>query len=818
MLMFIRGHEGLLPFVLQALLSLAVTALPPQIPLESPQSEGANENDEFRGIMTTLMTHDFQFPHGPRPAALNTEDPFGYWGDLSTAVPPTYIAGTTELDPMAGTVSLYQMPTSGSQASGPGQPTADDGFMGAGLTSEGNLLPNHQSISHPYQGGWYPRTGFDNQFQNLLPETAIGLGGETIPQLSPSFLAAPVLPDMNSVIHGLGSASDTWGYAHFPVDDSVQTRVSTQSTDNWMAGLDEGRMEPGNPQRFGSLNDGPHSLTAGDGLIGPDFVPVPNPEFTPAMYTGSFSAQVPSGQLRDDIGSLGDPYRYSQDPSGYWGDPFTAVPPQMYPTFNAGNGLGYNPNSGSENLLFTADPPDMVPANVHNRGLDVKLLQPKPFYISRSSSIHSAPTRPPRKRKRMTAPAVASEEPLVLEEKTKKYWKLLPTDGTGLSQLGIHFELSIRSLVEKLDQGVTDEAFLNDLFKLPNAPHKENFQYPDLIGFNAAVLRCIADSSSPDLPEGSEGSEGHHDILLSTAEYIKRMQKVLIAWWNVHQCDRRKLELTWDTIATFIYFQHLIERGRDYRPNFPSATNIKQHAPSEKKPQPKVTNNEPTKANRSHRGVQWEQKTDSRKNHMFKKLEAWVSECKEYLVDVFEIEPTEHHTLPGLIREYVEKRKQNTEAARLSSLFTKNTSTSEFEEGAKDVAFTALKRRREAFDLTTTHLRDQLEFSRNLHPSSAFAHLKSPRQVLSLLEEERRTNVDLFRAAVSSFNELVSIFPFSGVGVPLKKIENPSDALKDLQLINSPLTDLIPEAPSALHAANKVRPPIHIFTLQKSRV
>ncbi|RKO95972.1 hypothetical protein CAUPRSCDRAFT_12326 [Caulochytrium protostelioides] len=292
--MFIGGHEGLLPFLLQALLlGLVVTALPPKIPLEKPETEDAKVNDAFLSKITKdLMTHDFQFPRGPRLAALKTEDPSEYGGDLSTAVPPTYTAGITGPDPMAGTVSsLYQMPTSGSQASGPGQPTADDGFIGAGLTSEGNLLPSRQ-----YQGGWYPQTGFDNQFQNPLPERAIGLGRETIPQQSPSFLATPVLPDMNSVIHGPESASNIGGYVHFPVDDSVQTRASPQSTVNWMAGLDEGRMERGNPQRFGSLNNGPHSLTAGDGLIGPDFVPVPNPEFTPAMYAGSFSAQVPSAE------------------------------------------------------------------------------------------------------------------------------------------------------------------------------------------------------------------------------------------------------------------------------------------------------------------------------------------------------------------------------------------------------------------------------------------------------------------------------------------------------------------------------------------
>ncbi|RKO95834.1 hypothetical protein CAUPRSCDRAFT_12467 [Caulochytrium protostelioides] len=256
-------------------------------------------------------------------------------------------------------------------------------------------------------------------------------------------------------------------------------------------------------------------------------------------------------------------------------------------------------------------------------------------------------------------------------------------------------------------------------------------------------------------------------------------------------------ELIWDTIAILIYFQHLVDQGPHYRPP--------QSASQPSQP--------PTKAGR-RQGRDWDQKTPQMKRKWFMALQAQVSECKKYLEErVFEIKPSDLHQQ---IREYLEKHQQNTEAVELLKLTVTPRNPSKFELDAMAAAQKALIRRRRAFGLNIDHVKAQVRFSRTppLHPSGACANLKSLHHVFLLLQEERRTNADLFRAAVSSFNELVSIPPFSGVRGPLRKIENPSDALKDLQLINSPLTELIPEAlPSDLHAGNRVRPPIHLSPL-----
>ncbi|RKO95544.1 hypothetical protein CAUPRSCDRAFT_12757 [Caulochytrium protostelioides] len=168
----------------------------------------------------------------------------------------------------------------------------------------------------------------------------------------------------------------------------------------------------------------------------------------------------------------------------------------------------------------------------------------------------------------------------------------------------------------------------------------------------------------------------------------------------------------------------------------------------------------------------------------------WVSECTQYLEErVFVNKSTQPSDLHERIREYLEKRKQNPEAAELLAVLDidRIQNTSEFLRSAKDVAFLALKWMRESFGLTTMHLKKQLEFSREppLHPSSACANLNSPSHVFLLLQEERRRNVVLFLAAVPPYNELVSAF--SKVDLPLKKIDNPSDAVEDLRLIDSPL-------------------------------
>ncbi|RKO97106.1 hypothetical protein CAUPRSCDRAFT_11203 [Caulochytrium protostelioides] len=745
-----RGHERLPSFFFQTLLfCLVVTALPPQNPKKRKWSPEAASRLE---LQTALVGNEL--PNSPAGAPPVSPVDGGF---------PSSPIGSAAGDEVGPNGSQDVPITSAGYPPGPKQP--QDSIPSDIPGSSNNLpewwdpdLPQNQLPPVSYQN--IASAGDQSAFE--MPRNPQSQNPFSLTHINPllvdkRFYPSPVLT--GTIVHGASSiVPPYWDLTnggdpemHFvpEVITSPPTLVHPQAAYAGHSG-DPSYPQGGSPNRL-------------DDFTRPPDPPASNDDSYSHEADGNSAASTSVFQAPNwEATSVVSPGQPQSGPDNY------------FPLQERGN-------SNSRGLPGSEVDPSATSPRLDPTTEQSRFSRPIPGPLSSTPVVEataSEPTRNPGNIKRIRLTGLERSYPLK------------PLDLTQFPR----FQDVVNHVAKLFNEPATTfENFVYRLYtiSLPSLDDRrsrpEVVDIPDLMVINAALQANggTHGSAPSELAEGSKGHDNTDDLLSQNqfvhfaVKYAEKLQNALTPSFTVHQIDLRTKDMHRDVMAIWIYIQYLVAQGINFRPSFDQE--YIDESPEKKLAISKseVDGSDDTEFKPSHKGRRRTRLPDKKGINQFQNLVSLELAYRTYLEDiVFPIQPSGPSDLVSRIRMYAQED-PDPKTIELFDVLNPDHGRPEFERKAVNAAITSVRRLRSQQGLTNNSGSSYLQYRGDYgHPTFAFSKMKTPKDMLRDLRENRAEYVNQFELHRRLFLELVSGVPYVGINLPVKGIPHLSDAFQ----------------------------------------